>query len=90
MQKNHDMKKRWITLVFTLLMAVTTAMGQVIYLDEDVNNLRQNRDPNELGVIIPLQDKPYDQYDLVPVGEGMLLLLGLGGAYLAAKKKAKK
>lgn len=84
------MKKRWITAIVTLFMAVTTAMGQVIYLDEDVNNLRQNRDPNELGVIIPLQDKPYDQYDLVPVGEGMLLLIGLGGAYLAGKRKKEK
>ena len=81
------MKKRWFTLVVTLLMAVTTAMGQVIYLDEDVNNLRQNRDPSELGVIIPLQDKPYDQYDLAPVGEGVLLLAVLGAAYLAGKRK---
>ena len=84
------MKKRWITAIVTLFMAVTTAMGQVIYLDEDVNNLRQSRDGNELGVIIPLQDKPYDQYDLVPVGEGMLLLIGLGGAYLAGKRKKEK
>ena len=81
------MKKRWITAIITLFMAVTTAMGQVIYLDEDVNNLRQSRDGNEIGAIIPLQDKPYDQYDLVPVGEGMLLLAGLGAAYLVGKRK---
>ena len=81
------MKKRWITAIITLFMAVTTAMGQVIYLDEDVNNLRQSRNGNEIGAIIPLQDKPYDQYDLVPVGEGMLLLAGLGAAYLVGKRK---
>ena len=81
------MKKRWITAIFTLFLAVTTAMGQVIYLDDDVSNLRQTRDGEELGVIIPLQDKPYDQFDIVPVGEGLLMLLGLGGAYLIAKRK---
>ena len=81
------MKKRIITVVFTLFMAAAPAIGQVIYLDEDITNLRKGREGNELGVMIPLQGQDYDQFEYAPLGEGMLMLLGMGGAYLAAKRK---
>ena len=81
------MKKRLITMMFTLFMAVAPAIGQVIYLDEDITNLRKGRDGNELGVMIPLQGQNYDQFEYAPLGEGFLMLLGLGGAYLVAKRK---
>lgn len=81
------MKKRLITVIFTLFVMATTAIGQVIYLDEDVTNLRKGRDGEELGVMVPLQGQAYDQYEFTPVGSGLLVLLGMGGAYLVAKRK---
>lgn len=81
------MKKRLITVIFTLFMAAVPAIGQVIYLDEDVTNLRKGTDESGLGVMIPLQGQAYDQFEYSPVGSGLLVLLGMGGAYLIAKRK---
>jgi hypothetical protein len=81
------MKKRLITVMFTLFMLVAPAIGQVIYLDEDVTNLRKSTKANELGTMVPLQGQAYDQYLYVPLSGGLLTLLGLGGAYLVAKRR---
>lgn len=81
------MKKRVITAIFTLFMAGAPAIGQVIYLDEDITNLRKGKNGNELGVMIPLQGQNYDQWEYSPIGGGLLMLLGMGGAYLVAKRK---
>ena len=81
------MKKKWITALVVMVMAVTQAMGQMVFLDEDVNHQRKARDGEELGVMIPLQNQPYDQFEYSPLGEGLLMLLGMGGAYLLAKRK---
>ena len=81
------MKKRLITVVFTLFMAVAPAIGQVVYLDEDVSNLRKGREGTELGVMIHLQGQDYDQFEYTPLGGGLLMFLGMGGAYLVAKRK---
>lgn len=81
------MKKRVITAIFTLFMAVAPAIGQVIYLDEDVTNLRKGSKADELGVMVPLQGQNYDQFEYAPLGSGLLMFMGLGGAYLLAKRK---
>ncbi|MBR6273329.1 MAG: hypothetical protein IKR29_07105 [Bacteroidales bacterium] len=81
------MKKRVITAIFTLFMAVAPAIGQVIYLDEDVTNLRKGSKADELGVMVPLQGQAYDQWEFVPLTGGLFMLLGMGGAYLVAKRK---
>lgn len=83
------MKKRLVTLVFTLFMAASPAIGQVIYLEEDITNLRKGREGNELGVMIPLQGQDYDQFEYTPLVGGLLMLLGMGGVYLVAKNKKK-
>ena len=81
------MKKKLITVVFTLFMAAAPAIGQVIYLDEDITNLRKGTKGDELGVMVPLQGQNYDQWQYAPLGSGLLTLLGLGGFYLVAKRK---
>ena len=81
------MRKRLITIIFTMFMAVAPAIGQVIYLDEDVSNLRKSREGSELGVMVPLQGQSYDQWTYVPLNGGVLLLAGLGLAYLKNKHK---
>lgn len=81
------MKKRMLTLMTVLLMAVGSAFAQVIITDEDVNHNRTEADPNDFGVMVPMQNANMDQWKQAPLGSGILLLAGLGAAYLVKKRK---
>jgi len=79
------MKKLIMTIAIATLMAVP-ATAQVFLDDEDLNNRAGSSEVP--GAIIPEQDVTYDQFQpYVPVGEGILLLAGLAGAYLVGKRK---
>ena len=78
------MKKRILTIVAVLTMAITPSMAQIFLDDDDVNKARCEYD-GKLGVIVPMQNDNHDQY--VPVGEGLMLLTGLGFVYLLGKRK---
>ena len=79
------MKKLIMTIAIATLMAVP-ATAQIFLDDEDLNNRAGSSEVP--GAIIPEQDVPYDQFQpYVPVGEGILLLAGLAGAYLVGKRK---
>jgi hypothetical protein len=79
------MKKLIMTIAIATMMAVP-AMAQIFLDDEDLNNRGNGASTIEgLGVMVPEQNVTYDQY--VPVGEGILLLAGLAGAYLVGKRK---
>ena len=79
------MKKLIMTITIATLMAVP-AMAQIFLDDEDLNNRAGSSEVP--GAIIPEQDVTYDQFQpYVPVGEGILLLAGLAGAYLVGKRK---
>ena len=84
------MRKRTCVIVIVLLMVAQSVMGQIIYTQEDVGtNLRAGGKSDQFGVMVPLQNSNLDQYQefYVPLGNGLLLLAGLGGAYLLKKKK---
>ena len=79
------MKKLIMTIAIATLMAVP-AMAQIFLDDEDLNNRAGSSEVP--GAIIPEQDVTYDQFQpYVPVGEGILLLAGLAGAYLVGKRR---
>ena len=79
------MKKLIMTIAIATMMAVP-AMAQIFLDDEDLNNRAGSSEVP--GAIIPEQDVTYDQFQpYVPVGEGILLLAGLAGAYLVGKRK---
>ena len=80
------MKKKLIAIVAALLMTVGSAFSQVILTDEDVNHNRQQQDVQEFGVMIAGQGLAMDQYKYTPLGSGVLLLAGLGAAYLVRKR----
>lgn len=79
------MKKRILTIVAALTMAITPAMAQVFLGDDDWNDNRVQREEGDLGVMVLSQDSNLDQF--IPVGEGLFLLGGLGVAYLLGKRK---
>ena len=79
---NRYMKQKATIILTVLLLAVSTAFGQIIFTEED-------HDPNtrasgSFGVMVPMQNTNVDQYSLsiVPLGGGIVLLSALGGAYL--------
>lgn len=63
------------------------SFGQVILTEEDYNQRVEGFD-----VMVPLQNINTDQYQqgLVPLGDGLLLLAALGGAYLLKGKTKEK
>ena len=80
------MKKLIITIAIATMLSVP-AMAQVFMDDEDLNQNRGEVTPNEFGVMVPRTGVTYDQYKYTPVGEGILLLAGLAGAYLIGKRR---
>ena len=84
------MNKRLFIILFTLVLSVGASFGQIIYTDEDYGtHLRSGSSNPEIGVMVPLQNSNLDQwkYEYVPLGDGLLLLAGLGAAYLIGKRK---
>jgi len=69
-----------------LLTAIST-FGQVIITPEDQGTNPRAVDPG-LGVMVPMQNTNLDQFktNVVPLGEGLLLLACLGGGFLLSKK----
>ena len=82
------MKKRnYITIAALLLLLAVTAHAQVFTTDEDINLRETAGDMDVLGRI-PYHSVDYDQANAyAPVGEGIMLLTALGGAYLLGKRK---
>ena len=76
--------KKLIAIIAALMLATAPAMAQVFIMDEDEYN-NSRADANGFGAMVPEQNVTYDQY--VPVGEGIVVLAGLAGAYLLGKRK---
>lgn len=78
------MKKIMMTAAVLVAM-MATATAQVFVMDEKEQSSRTPGTEEEINLIVPIHGVDYDQY--TPVGGGVLLLAGLGGAYLLAKRK---
>ena len=82
------MKK--ILLIFTLLLTLAApTCAQVFIMEEDENDRVDNVFGNGQWNNIIVHGSPDDQTNWVPLGEGILLLSALGGAYLLKLKKSK-
>lgn len=78
------MKKRIHILLAALLMAMAIPMqAQILTMDDEENN----RAGENLGRI-PDQWQTHDQaMEFAPIGEGLLVLAALGGAYLIGRRR---
>jgi hypothetical protein len=75
------------------MLGFSPLFGQMILTDEDAGlNARAGSDATGINVMVPLQNSNLDQWktNVVPLADGLLLLAGLGGAYLLKKKRSKK
>jgi hypothetical protein len=81
------MKK--ILLILTLLFTLAAPMrAQVFIMEEDENQFRNVFGNGEWNNTI-VHGSADDQTNYVPLGDGLMLLAALGGAYLLKKKKNK-
>lgn len=79
------MRKRFFVILTALLMGMVSAQGQIVYIeDEDQGHHPRGVVESPVNIIVPMQDINTDQY--LPLGEGWLLLVGLGGCYLLKKR----
>lgn len=77
--------KKLIMTIAIATMFVAPAMAQVFLDDEDMNGNRANGS-SQLVINNPaVYDSGDDWY--APVGEGIILLAGLAGAYLVGKRR---
>ena len=86
LKKHTTMKKRIVTIILAMFMAVVPTMAKVFIMEDDES--MSPRDPESaitFNVIVASQDVANDQF--VPLGEGILLLSGLAGAYLLRRRK---
>ena len=74
-----------------VMVAMSAPMQAQVFLDDEDIYARGNGDGNmDIGNIIPQHGIELDQANYTPVGEGILLLSVLGGAYLLGKRKKSK
>ena len=81
------MKKKIIAIATLMMMAVVPAMSQVFMDDEELNQNRGEMTDKEFGVMVPKTNVEYDQWKYTPMGEGIVLLAGLAGAYLIGNRR---
>lgn len=77
--------KKIIAILTTALLIATAAKAQIIIMDDESNNLRE---PVAWPALPGNNDWSNDSY--IPIGDGIMLLAALGGAYLVSKRKNKK
>lgn len=83
-------KRKYITITALLLLLASTAPAQV-FMTEDDDNLRVEEGDMDVFGRIPYHGVDYDQAnDYAPVGEGIMLLTVLGGAYLLGRNRRNK
>ena len=85
------MKKRCCIIVIALCLSFTPLFGQMILTEEDAGlNPRAGSSTPGFGVMVPIQDVNYDQWEYAPMGNCLWLLAGMGGAYLLKKRRRQK
>ena len=86
------MKKRIIIIISIILLAIRPVVGQIIYTDEYAGIHPRAEKDAPSGLEVPIQNISADQwmFQLTPTGDGLLLLLGLGGGYLLKKTGDKR
>lgn len=82
--KNHN---KIIVILAMSLMMVGSLQAQVFIQDDEFEGtLRTGYEDFEL--LTPVEGMEADQF--TPLGDGVAVLVGLGGAYLIAKRKEKR
>ena len=82
------MNKRIVILFTALLLAAAPINAQILIMDEEFEGMDRTG-YQDFGLVVPYQGGDGDQ-QYSPLGNGILALGLLGGAYLLAKRKKKE
>lgn len=91
MKEQLRIKKTMVVAALMMVLALTMhpveVRSQIFLTDEDMEtNLR---DPKQ-GFVVPVPYQGGDADEYLPLGNGVLVLTALGGAYLLSKRKKSK
>ena len=81
------MMKKTVVLLTALFMAVVPLKAQVFIADDEFEGMMRLSE-SDFVLVVPQQASDADQ--VTPIGNGVLLLAGLGGAYLLRKRNKKE
>ena len=81
------MMKKTVVLLTALFMAVVPLKAQVFIADDEFEGMMRLSE-SDFVLVVPQQASDADQF--TPIGNGVLLLAGLGGAYLLRKRNKKE
>ena len=88
---NHKMKKSIVIIITALLIGCFKPLSaQIIYTEEDAGLSPRAQAQGDFNVMVPMQGVSLDQWKITPLGNGFLLLAGMGGAYLMMRKRKEK
>lgn len=88
---NHKMKKSIVIIIIAMLIGCFKPLSaQIIYTEEDAGLNPRAQGQGNFNVMVPMQGVSVDQWKITPLGNGFLLLAGMGGAYLLSKRKKSK
>ncbi len=81
-----------VTAIFAVLTAMSAEpLNAQIFLQKDRGDISPRANANGVTgkewVIVPVQGLDIDQYAFTPIGNGMLLLTGMAGAYFLARRR---
>lgn len=82
------MRNKIVAILTVLLFTTGITQAQVFIMDEDLGDNSRIGGSSFVIPPVPYQGADLDEY--VPLEEGLLLLAGLGGAYLLKKRKKEK
>ena len=86
MRRNiHNMQKRRRVIVLLLFMTMSLTMKAQVFMMDGDENYRDPEDPQVFAGLPSNFGMGTDYY--LPVGDGIVLLAALGGAYLLGKRK---
>lgn len=84
---SRTMEKIMRIIVLLLLLSLSLVSKAQIFIDDDEIEGTLRNGQSSSGLLVPIQGQQTDQY--APLGEGVLLLGCLGGAYLLNKRRKK-
>ena len=84
MNKMKKMNKKFVVLLTILLMIVGSSTAQVFIADDEFEGVLRNGE-SEYVLFAPVQG--HDAHQFTPIGDGLLLLTGIAGAYLLSKRR---
>ena len=86
-RKTEILKK--VSVLLMLIGLAIPTQAQVFMVDEDAYNNRQSE--SDINAVIPYHFVEIDQENsYAPLGEGLALLVAMGGAYALAKRRKAK